>query len=538
MTEVTVQITPEQAVAEVMRRRRARDSLVEYARSIDIPGSPVSPDAEEELFKPIESSLARHHIVTLEAIERCMTTPFGRLIIMEPPGSAKSTYASVVGVSWYVNKFAGSEVIITGYGDDLPKKHSRRIRQIVKDPKARAIWPNKPTLASDNKAVEQWALSNGSAVRAAGILSGITGNRANGVVIDDPVKGREAADSDVIRNRTEEEYRDSVKTRLKPGGWIILIQTRWHEDDLAGRILPEDYDGRSGKIMCRDGQEWEVLNIPAKCERDDDPVGRKPGEYLWPEWFTPQHWQLFENDPRGIRTWNALYQQRPSAGDGIEFQRDWFNWYDPDILPGLPGGRPLHLTIYGASDFATKEDRAADFTEHGVIGIDKVYDIYFLDWWYGQVSSDKYIAAWIALARRWKPRKWWDEGNVIGNSIAPARNRAMREAKPTPVFVVTEQLTSIKNKAQKLASFQARAATRTVWLPLKRPWANRLLDQLCSFPAGRYDDACDVCGLFGRGIDKMMDPKAPSREDRKIVKPFTAEWLESEESDGNSLRYS
>lgn len=533
-----VHISPEQAAAEMLRRRRARDSLTEYARSIEIPGTPCSPDPEEEAFRPIESALARHHIVTLEAIQRCMTTPNGRLIIMEPPGSAKSTYASVVGVSWYVSKFEGTEVIVTGYGDELPQKHSRRIRQIKRDPRERAIWANKPQLASDNKAVEQWALTNGSSVRAKGILSGITGNRANGVVIDDPVKGREAADSETIRNRTEEEYRDSVKTRLKPNGWIILIQTRWHEDDLAGRILPENYAGESGPIMCRDGQVWEVLNIPAKCERDDDPIGRKPGEYLWPEWFPVAHWQQFENDPRGIRTWNALYQQRPTAGDGIEFQRDWFQWYDPDVLPGLPGGRPLRLEIYGASDFATKEDRAADFTEHGIMGLDKHADIWILDWWYGQLTSDKYIAAWIALVRRWKPRRWWDEGNVIGNAIAPARNRAMREAKPTPVWVRTEQLTSIKNKALKLSSFQARAATCTVHLPLKRPWATRLVDQLCAFPAGRYDDAADVCGLFGRGIDKMMAAKEQSRETKPTLQPFTAAWLEHEETDERPLRYS
>lgn len=536
MTAVQAQITPEQAAAELLRRRRARESLVEYARSIDIPGAPVSPDPEEEVFKSVESSLARHHIVTLEAIQRCMTTPRGRLIIMEPPGSAKSTYASVVGVAWYLSKFPGHEVIITGYGDDLPKKHSRRVRQIIKDPKARAIWPDKPNVAGGNAAIEQWALTNGSGLLAAGILSGITGNRANGVVIDDPVKGREAADSDVIRNRTEEEYRDSVKTRLKPNGWIILIQTRWHEDDLAGRILPEDYDGRSGPVLCRDGQVWEVLNIPAKCERDDDPVGRKPGEYLWPEWFPETHWQQFENDPRGQRTWNALYQQRPTAGDGIEFQRDWFRPYDPDAEPGTPGGRPKYLTVYGASDFASKEDRAADFTEHGVVGVDHLGEFWLLDWWYGQLSSDKYITAWIALVRRWRPRKWWDEGNVIGHAIAPARNKAMRESH---VFVATEQLPSIKNKALKLASFQARAAAGMVHYPTRRPWATRLIDQLCAFPAGRYDDAADVCGLFGRGVDKMQNAHVDSRETQKRLIPFTAEWLEYEEaSDEREIRYS
>lgn len=530
-------VTPAQAAAELLRRQRARDSLVEYARSVEIPGAPASDDPEEEVFKPVESSLARHHIVTLEAIQKCMQTPRGRLIIMEPPGSAKSTYASVVAQAWYLSKYAGAEVIITGYGDDLPMKHSRRVRQMVRDAKQRAIWKDKPSVASGNSGVKQWALSNGSALRAAGILSGITGNRADGVVIDDPVKGREAADSEVVRNKTEEEFRDSVKTRLKPKGWIILIQTRWHEDDLTGRILPEDYQGESGPIKCRDGDTWEVLNIPAKCERPDDPVGRQLGEYLWPEWFSPEHWQGFENDPRGQRTWNALFQQRPTAGDGIEFQRDWFNWYDPDIPPGQPGGMPRNLTIYGASDFAAKPDRSADFTEHGVIGVDQYWNMWFLDWWYGQLSSDKYIAAWVALVRRWKPRRWWDEGNVIGHAVAPARAQAMKEAKPR-VYCYTEQIPSIQNKALKLASFQSRAATKTCFFPYRRPWANRAIDQLCAFPAGRYDDAADVCGVLGRGIDKMMDPKASSEPERKKLIPFSIEWLEWSGDQDNQIRYS
>lgn len=526
--ETPLELTPQQAAIEMVRRIRSRTSLVEYARSVDIPGAPANPDPETEHFKPVETSLALHHRVMLEAIQRAVERPMGRLMILAPPGSAKSSYASVVTPAWLLSRTPGYRVIIASYNTKIAAKQSRKARALCRDPAHVAIWKDRPILAPDQKAVDQWALSNNSEFMAAGMLAGITGNRANGILIDDPIKGREEADSQVIRDKVYDEYIDSVTTRLLPGGWTILINTRWTEDDLCGRILPEGYAGESGRILCRDGQWWEVLNMPAKAEHATDPLGRAPGEYIWPEWFPREHWAQWENNPRAARTWAALFQQRPTAGEGIEFKREWFKWYDPDETPGAPGARPVALTVYGASDYATKEDKG-DFTEHGIVGLDaqdKGANLYFLDWWYGQKTTDISIANAVALVARWAPRRWWNEGGPIDNAISPALKRAMREAEPAPVHVTIKPLPSIKNKAVKLNSFQARAAAGKVYLPLRRPWATRLVDQLCAFPAGKYDDAADVCGLIGRGIDDMMAPHEPGVVERKQLIPFTAEWLE------------
>lgn len=802
-------ITRQQAALELLRRQRAQGSLVEYARSIDIPGAPVNADPESEHFKSVETSLALHHRIMLEAIEATMNTFMGRLMIFAPPGSAKSSYASVVAPSWKLASNDGYRIILASYAAQIAWKQSRKARALCRTSAHTSIWDNSVILAPDQKAVPQWALSNGSEFMAFGITAGITGNRANGILGDDMVAGREAADSEVIREKTWDEYMDSATTRLIPGGWIILIQcmtgdtpvlmadgaerrldeirpgdnvasydrgqlvasrvlnwtsqgvdrcftirtssgitvtanerhpflvdragarewvrlkdlrpgdnmvraigasgvgnsalpravgnlrsardtaipttassdgrqafarhrtrqssgatrisstamgsgspsttryssfkagvarfvenlrgrmsarigaanfasttamtadvsvvccattatslsdtgkrnecclllpdtyaittdpiveivpagerevfdiqveatenfianglvshnTRWNEDDVCGRILPEDYAGQSGRILCRDGQYWNVLNIPAKAEHADDPLGRQVGDYLWPEWFPKAHWAQWEHNPRAARTWSALFQQRPTAGEGIEFKREWFKWYDPDAEPGKPGARPTHLTIYGASDFATKEDKS-DFTEHGVMGLgesrikividDRLTEaspIYILDWWYGQKTTDVGISNAVGLIGKHHPRRWWDEGGPIDNAIRPAFTRAMRESTP-PVYVDLKSLTSIKNKAVKLASFQARAAAGLVYLPLNRPWATRLLDQLCGFPAAKYDDAADVCGLFGRGIDDMMAPHEPRAQAlRQGPKPFTGHWVESNEDE-------
>lgn len=527
----------------MLRRQRARGSLAEYARSVDIPGAPAAPDdPETEMFKPVESAVAAHHMLMLNAIEECMTTPGGRLMLFLPPGSAKSSYASVVGPSWYLSKFPASRIILASYGVEIAEMQSRKARSLCRDPRQVAIWPDRPKLNADQRAVGEWALSNGSEYQAAGLRTGITGRRANGLIIDDPVKNREEADSPVIRAKTFAEYTDSATTRLLPNGWAIICQTRWHADDLAGSILPEDYAGESGRILCRDGQTWNVLNIQAKCEREDDPLGRKIGEYLWREWFPESHWAQWENNPRAARTWNALFQQRPSAQEGIEFKREWFRWYDPDTAPGKPGGRPSRLAHYGASDYATLEDRG-DFTEHGVVGIDAVRNFWFLDWWYGQKTTDVSINHFVQLVRVWSANKWWHEGGPIDNAIAPAITAAMREATKRspnkPVFTPLEALTSVKNKALKLAAFQAVASEGRVYLPLRRPWATRLVDQLCAFPTARHDDAADVVGLLGRGVDAMIQPYVPTEAPKPMLVPFTAAWLEWEGDEfERKVRYS
>jgi len=335
------------AARELLRRQRARASLAEYSQAIDIPGVPVKDEPDEmdpvtgklldptertpTIFRPIESRIALHHYVMMQAIQKCMETPRGRLMIFAPPGSAKSTYASVLGTSWYMGKHPGSQIILASYATNIAAKQSRKVRTIVKDPRYATIWQERPALTDDQRAVDDWSLTNGSTFMAAGLLAGITGNRADGLVVDDPLANREQADSATIREKIYNEYIDTAMTRGKPNMWAILIMTRWHEDDLCGGILPEDYAGESGPILCRDGQVWDVLCIAAECERPDDPLGRKVGEFLWPEWFPKAHWSTWRDNPRAARTWAALYQQRPAPFTGIHFNREMFRRYDPNL---------------------------------------------------------------------------------------------------------------------------------------------------------------------------------------------------------------
>jgi hypothetical protein len=331
------ELSEQHKAEELLRRRKSRASLVDFSRSIEVPGVPMAevPEALVEdspvRYKPIESTIAIHHRLMMEAIQRCIETPRGRLMIFSPPGSSKSTYASVLAPAWAMGRQPGTQIILASYATSIAAKQSRKVRAIMRDPQYSSIWAERPTLTEDQRAVDDWQLSNGSSMMAAGLLAGITGNRADGLIIDDPVANREQADSPTLQEKTYNEYIDTAMTRAKPKMWTLLIQTRWSESDLAGSLLPEDYYGESGMIKCRDGQTWEVLCIQAKAEREDDVLGRKVGEYLWPEWFPASHWATWENNIRAARTWAALYQQRPAPFSGIHFNREMFKRYDPDL---------------------------------------------------------------------------------------------------------------------------------------------------------------------------------------------------------------
>lgn len=191
-----------------------------------------------------------------------------------------------------------------------------------------------------------------------------------------------------------------------------------------------------------------------------------------------------------------------------------------------PDSLPKHLRFYGASDMATMEPKKGkkepDFTEHGVWGIDTIGDLWAVDWWFGQKETDKSIAAWIQLIKRWKPIKWWDEGGLIDKAIGPAKREAMRR---NNAFVSVESLSSILDKGAKLQGFHARYTARTVHFP-QNAWGDRVIDQLVKFPAGRWDDAADVCGLIGRGLDMMVDAIESKPQTKPQLIPFTQAWLE------------
>ena len=187
--------------------------------------------------------------------------------------------------------------------------------------------------------------------------------------------------------------------------------------------------------------------------------------------------------------------------------------------------RPASLRRYGASDYATMEPKKGkkepDFTEHSVWGLDANAELWALAWWYKQCQTDKGITAFINLVRYWKPIKWFNEGGLIDKAIGPSIRKAMRDQK---TYVSIEELPSLQDKGLKLQAFHAMATANVIHFPMCA-WAERVIEQLIKFPAGRWDDAADNCGLIGRGVDKMFNAQIPTRDSKPLIIPFTEAWL-------------
>ena len=487
-------MTPKQAASVLLDRREARRSLRHFASRVPVPGSPMAEADETSPIPLIETQQARHHQLILDAMQRCMSTPHGRLMILAPPGSAKSTYASVVAPTWYLGSSPGRRVILASYGDDLARRHGRRTRQLLRAPETVGIL--QATLDPESRAADEFGLTNGSEYIAVGILGGVTGNRAHGIVIDDPIKGREAADSQTIRDKTHAAYEDDLLTRLIPGGWVVLIQTRWHEDDLAGRVLPADWAGESGRILCRDGNEWEVLCLQAECQTKTDPLGREVGQMLWPEWFDDRHWAQFRLNRR---TWASLYQQRPAPDDGILFRRDDMGTYDK-----MPEG----LRIIGASDYAVTPD-GGDWTEHGIMGIAPDGTEYLIDWWRGQTGPEVWIEKQIDMIVKHQPVCWFGETGPIRRATEGRLRQRMIDR---DALCRVEWLPTIGGKGSDARAGDIIAVAgmgRLLWP--RAAWVGELQRQCLVFPAGSPDDGVDALALLGRGAStlgrKRQQPK-------------------------------
>jgi hypothetical protein len=246
-------------------------------------------------------------VLLLEHLEKVAAGEIKRLMVLMPPGSAKSTYCSVLFPAWMFAQREHLDIIGASHGADLAEDFSSRIQSFVRQHRHLLQYD----LSSEN--VKRWRTTNGGFYRAAGIGGSITGRRADGGIIDDPLRGAADAESLTIRDGQWDWYQAEFYTRLKPGAWIVFITTRWNEDDLAGRILQQAQTG---------GDEWTVLRLPAICDSLTDPLGRPLGAALWPEWQNETALAAIRQNV-GEYVWGALYQQDPKPRGASFFDIDY-----------------------------------------------------------------------------------------------------------------------------------------------------------------------------------------------------------------------
>lgn len=261
-----------------------------------------------------------------------------RLMIFMPPRHGKSETISRKFPSWFLGRNPDKNIIISSYAHQLATSFSREARGYIESRQYKTIF--NITTAIDSRAVNDWNIQgHRGGMMAAGVGGATTGYGADLFIIDDPFKNKEEADSETIREKVWDWYRSVALTRIEPGGAMILVMTRWHQQDLAGKILKEDKD-------------WEVLNLGAICDEEEDLIGRNIGEALWPARYDEKALESIKYRV-GSRIWFALFQGKPQDPESQLFKRDWFKYYK---------ALPIEFERYGGIDTATSLKTSADCT--------------------------------------------------------------------------------------------------------------------------------------------------------------------------------
>lgn len=463
----SLQISQQDAARLLLKRRAARTGLIPFT---------------EYTFPQYVP--AGHHKLIAEHLEAVERGDIDRLMINMPPRHGKSELASRRFPAWFLGRHPSKSVIAASYNSDLATDFGRQVRNVIATEEYQQLFET--ALADDSRAANRWNTAEGGGYVAAGVGTAITGRGADILLIDDPLKDREEADSELQRQKIWDWYTSTAYTRLAPGGRVIVIQTRWHEDDLTGRLIADE---------ARGGDKWVKLELPAINDN---------GEALWPEFYPLSVLERYRSVLPG-RDWSALYQQRPTPDEGDYFKREWFRFYD---------AKPLHLRTYGASDYAVTA-KGGDYTVHVVCGVDPDDNLYVLDVWRSQAESHIWVETYIDLIARWKPLKWGQEQGQIIKSLGPFIDKRMRERR---VYCAQEPMTSVADKPTRSRSFQARAAMGKVYLPHNAPWVADLMAEMLTFPAGKHDDQVDALGLIGRMLDTMVAGRVPTKPQGPVSK--------------------
>lgn len=359
----------------------------------------------------------------------------GRLAIFLPPRHGKSQTVARLFPAWFLGRNPDRRIILTGYGASLVEKHSRFVRNLMTSARYRELFPTS-MLARDSKARSSWDLyGREGGMDSPGILGAATGKGAHVLIIDDPVKSRKEAESKIVRDSVWEAYRSDLYTRLEPGGAVILIMTRWHEDDLAGRLLREGDEG----------DDWSIINLPALAEIGDA-LGRDAGEALWPARY-PEERLAKIRAALGEYAFAALYQQQPRPREGALFK---YEWIEAARISQMP--ERLSRVVIGVDPSASEEGAETGIIVAGMAYVGRERHAYILEDGSLHGSPDRWGRRAVALLRQHKAQALIVETNQGGNmaihvlqtidpsvNIKPVHAAEGKAARAEPIAALYEQ---------------------------------------------------------------------------------------------------
>ena len=423
-----------------------------------------------------------------------------RLIICMPPQEGKTTRVTKVGPLWALIRNPDRRIVVVSYGADLANEFGRDIRAFITNNQGEDDSLDLGLrIAPDNGAVSSWRLAGRrGGVRSIGLAGGITGRPADWLFIDDPVANRERAESEAYRRQAKDFWTSTGSTRLAPGAPVVLILTRWHEDDLAGWLL-----GRE------DGHRWRVINIPAQADHDPnkgqtDLLGREPGEYMASARCnartglarTAAEWEQIKVQA-GSRDWQALYQGRPAPPEGGMFKRDWWQEYDYPQWIVREDGAHLAVSFDEVAcswDMTFKDTEGTDFVVGQVWGRRGI-EVWLLDQMRRRMTFVETCQAVRALAARWpQAHAKFVEDKANGSAVINQLRRTVAG------LIAVEPDGSKVARASAVSPF---VEAGNVWLPALEiaPWIGDFIEEHASFPAGAHDDQVDAAS---QALNRML----------------------------------
>lgn len=450
-----MQLSQQEAAQRLLMRRQARRQLIDFV------GYTTPNWAAGKIHREICSAL--------DAVQR---KEVDRLILLCPPQHGKSKIASERFPAYRIGREPTCEVISASASQNLAERFGGSVRNCVRSLEYQALFPG-VSLRDDSTAKGAWATEQGGGYYAVGIGGALYGRGAHLGVIDDPFGSWQDAQSETERRNVCEWYTGTFYNRIRPGGAIVVIQHRMHEEDLVGWLLNHE---------ARGGDSWKVVKLPA--DLDNPP---------WPERYDREALERIKRNTFP-REWASLYMQEPSPEEGLYFKRDSFNRYRD---------APSRLNIYITGDFAVS-DGQGDYTFLIVWGVDQFNNCYVLDIWYGQKTVNVWIKELLDRVEHFKPQRFVGESGVIRKAVEPFLIDGMTRRN---LFVGCEWLPTNADKPALARSFQGLCEMGRVYLPGTTA-ADELINQCVGFPGGRYDDGVDACSIFGRFISRVWKADA------------------------------
>lgn len=458
-----------------------------------------------------------------------------RLMLFAPPRHGKSELVSRRFPAFAMGQDPNLSIIATSYAADLASRMNRDVQRIIDSPAYRRIFPGTSLWGKNVRTVADGSFMRNSdlfevvnakgSYRSAGVGGGITGMGGDILIIDDPIKDAEQANSPVYRGKVWEWFTSTLYTRRMPGGGVLIILTRWHEDDLAGRLLDAAARG--------EGERYRIVNFPAVAEQDefsalDGRQLRKEGEPLHPE-----RYNLAELDKIkmavGSRVWASLYQQRPAAAEGAIFKREWWKWVTPTTDD--PAQLIKDLGINRVAQFWDTSFKTGEGNDYSVCcTIGETPDRYIvLDVWRKKVEFPELKRAVPAQAAKWRPTTVLVEDKASGQSLVQELKRDTR----LPIIPVPVD----RDKVARANAVTPLIEAGKVYLLEGAPWVSDFVDELATFNNGAHDDQVDAFdgaleylsrGGGGMGLFEFMRQKAEGIKARRAEQEQGSTVVEGE----------